>query len=283
MRKFNKVTIIGVGLLGASIALALKKNRIASAVSGSGRTEENLRKARQRKIIDSYSLSHDEACRDADLVILATPVGSFKNILAMIKGSLKKGALITDVGSVKGRLVLELESETPPGALYVGAHPIAGSDRSGIDAASPDLFRNALCILTPTERTDAGALESIEELWRTFGSRVTRTSPQDHDRIFSAVSHMPHATAYSLVNAVHEINPSFIQFSGQGFRDTTRIALSSPEVWVDICRYNRENIVSHLDTLIRHLSTVREMMKREDFSSLEKYFESAREFRKAIR
>lgn len=278
----KKVTIIGVGLIGASLALALREHDICSEITGTGRTEETLVRARELGIIDSYTLNRAEACRDADIVVFASPVGCFKDILSDIKDHLKGGAIVTDVGSVKGDLVLELEAEMPDGVFFVGTHPIAGSDRSGIDSATAALFKDALCIVTPTENTHIQSLEKIETIWTTIGAGVKRMSVGEHDRIFSSVSHLPHVTAYAVVKTVADINASYIHFSGQGFKDTTRIAKSSPEIWIDICKYNKGNILEHLDILIRNLDSIKKLLKDNDYEALEKYFLAARTLRKSI-
>jgi prephenate dehydrogenase len=278
----KKVAIMGLGLIGASIALAMRKRNLCSEISGFGRTKANLIRAKRKKIIDSFSLDPAAASMDSDIVILATPVGYFTDILSRIRGTLKRGAIVTDVGSVKGGIVDALESETPDGVFFVGAHPIAGSERSGIDFASADLFRDALCILTPTENTDTASLKTIESLWKKIGAKVMKFSPHEHDGIFSSVSHMPHVAAYALVSSVDEINPEYMSFAGQGFKDATRIALSSPEMWVDICRFNKDNIAHHLDVLIQNLNTVKRFLKKNDFESLGEYFSRAKKSRESL-
>jgi len=165
MIKFNKVAIIGVGLIGSSLALALKKYGVAVEIKGSGRKESNLKKAMQHGVIDSYSLKHSEIVKGADLVVLATPVGCFKAVIEEAGPFLKKGAIVTDVGSVKGRLAREMEGLMPEGVAFVGGHPIAGSDRSGVDAATEDLFAGAKCIISPTEHTPEEAVRKVTELW----------------------------------------------------------------------------------------------------------------------
>jgi prephenate dehydrogenase len=279
---FKKTAIIGVGLIGASFALALKKNKLCHEISGSGRTEGNLAAAEKKGIIDSYTLNHADACVDADLVVLATPVGCFNHVIADIKGVLKKGSIVIDVGSTKNDLIGALEKEMPEGVEYVGTHPIAGSDRSGADAASADLFKGALCIMTPTERTDPGSLEKIEMLWDTIGAKVVKMSPDEHDRVFSLVSHLPHVTSSALVKTVADIDPSFINFSGQGFKDTTRIAMSSPELWTDICRSNRENIIKHIELLSSNLIKIKDMLEKEDYDSLRSFLQNSKELRKTV-
>jgi prephenate dehydrogenase len=279
---FNKTTIIGVGLIGASFALALKKNKLCHNISGSGRTENNLAAALKRGVIDSYSLNHADACRDADLIVLATPVGCFNDIIADIKDVLKKDSIVTDVGSTKSDLIGLLEKEMPDGVTFVGTHPIAGSDRSGAEAATADLFKGALCILTPTERTERTSFEIIEKLWNDIGAHTVTMSPDEHDRVFSLVSHLPHVMSSALVKTVSDIDPSYINFSGRGFRDATRIAMSSPDLWTDICRSNRDNIMKHLTLLSGNLTLIRELLEKEDYDSVKSLLQKARELRKTV-
>jgi len=279
---FKRVTIIGVGLIGASLAMALKQKGLAREIIGFGRTEENLRKAVDRGIIDKYSLSLHEACGNSDLVVLATPAGRFRDILSNAKGHLAKGTIIMDVGSVKEGIVSKLEKETPEGTFFVGAHPIAGSDRSGIDPASAWLFENALCFITPTDKTDPDALNTISTLWTKVGCQVRNVSPHEHDLIFSSVSHLPHIAAYALVNTINDIDPGFLNFAGSGFKDSTRIAMSSTEIWIDICRLNRAHIIDHLDVLMRNLDAVRTLLDSEDYGSLADFFSKAKKSREGI-
>lgn len=188
---FPKTAILGVGLLGASFSLALKKKKLCSHVTGFGRSRENLERAKSMGILDIVSPDPASACRDADLVLLAAPAGSFIELIKQACPAFKKGAIVTDVGSVKGDLVHELEELMPPGVHFIGSHPIAGSDRSGIDSAHADLFRDALCIVTPTERSDPPALKNVMDLWASLGSKVLAMGPAQHDRVYAAVSHLP--------------------------------------------------------------------------------------------
>ncbi len=280
---FNKVTIIGVGLLGASFALALKKNGLCKIIYGYGRNEDNLRRAKERGIIDDCSLDVCKACKDSDLILLATPVGVFVEIAEKIKGAVKKGALITDVGSVKGGLVHELESLMPDGVYYIGSHPIAGSDKSGIDDARPDLFNNARCIITPTGNSDKDSQEIVVSLWKTLGARVELMDPFKHDEIYAIVSHFPHIVAYALVNTVGDVDSKYIGYAGQGFKDTTRIALSSPEMWRDISIFNKDNIIKMLDVFRDNLDNMSQYLKENNTSGIEKEFLKAQELRKKLK
>jgi len=279
---FNRIAILGVGLLGASFALALKKNGLCGSITGYGRNRENLLKAKERNIIDSFEQDPAAASRDADLIMLSTPVGSFLDLTKLIAPALKKGAVLTDVGSVKGRLVREIERIIPEHVNYIGGHPIAGSDRSGIDAANPGLFRNAKCIITPTEHSNADALEKIEGLWKALGSDILILNPEEHDRIYASVSHLPHLVAYAMVNTVADMDRSYLDFSGKGFMDATRIASSSEELWNDICLLNRDNLVEVIAVFQKNLDMLTRYLRAGDADSLKHAFRKARTLRETL-
>ncbi|MCL5063212.1 MAG: prephenate dehydrogenase/arogenate dehydrogenase family protein [Nitrospiraceae bacterium] len=280
---FNKVAIVGVGLIGASFALALRENGLCEAMHGYGRRKENLERAKERGIIDDFSLDVRKACEDADLIFLSTPVGIFKDIIENIKGVLKKGALVTDAGSVKGRMVYELESSMPDGAYYIGSHPIAGSDKSGIDDARADLFNNARCIITPTDKSDESAKNKVAAIWETFGARVEFMNPFKHDEIYAAVSHFPHIVAYAIVNTIGDIDSKYIEYAGQGFKDTTRIALSSPEMWRDISIFNKENLINLMDVFKDNLDKLTKYLEEDNAFGIEGEFLKAQTLRKNLK
>jgi prephenate dehydrogenase len=278
--KLNRVAIIGVGLIGASFGLALKERGLADEIYGFGRNEDNLKKAKARGIIDAYSTDITKVSSSADLVVLATPVGVFVEIAREISPFLKKGSIVIDVGSVKGRLVYELESIMPEGVHYVGTHPIAGSDKSGIEYARPDLFKDARCIITPTEKTDPESLSFILELWKDFGCNVELIDPMKHDEIYGAVSHLPHIIAYCLVNTIGQIDSEYIRYAGQGFKDTTRIALSSPELWRDIVVYNRDNLLKLLEVFEKNIEELRRLLEEASSEKIKELFTKAQELRR---
>ncbi len=280
---FRQVTIIGVGLIGASFALALKEKGLSQNVCGYGRREENLRNAKERKIIDRYEADIREACENSDLILLATPPGAFKGVIEKIRGIVKTGGIVTDVGSVKGRLVGELEALMPQRRFYVGSHPIAGSDRSGIDNARADLFKGARCIITPTDRTDREARDKVSLLWQLLGAVVEVMDPLLHDEIYATVSHLPHIIAYTLVNTVENISPDHLGYAGQGFKDATRIALSAPALWRDISLLNRENLLEDISVFRENLERVRRCLEDGDAKGLEKAFEEAQRFRMRLK
>ena len=280
---FNKVTILGVGLLGASFALALRKKKLCREIVGYGRKENNLKKAKRLKIIDSYNLDAKKACSDSDLIVFSVPVGKFLATAGKIKGSLKKGALVTDVGSVKGRLVRDMESLMPRGVNFVGSHPIAGSNKNGIGAANAELFSGAQCIVTPTKKTDMEALGKITALWKSLGARTVNLDADEHDRVYAAVSHLPHIIAYALVNAVSDMDSSYIKYAGQGFKDSTRIASSSPEIWRDISLMNKRNILKSIKVFKKNLDALGRHIQKSNSPALEKEFKKARTLRDDVR
>jgi len=279
---FDKVTILGVGLIGASFALGMKKYKLCNHLIGHGRKIENLQRARDIGIIDSLEPDPAKACSGSDLILFATPVGSFTEIAEKICLSFKKGTLVTDVGSVKGRLVYDMEALMPEGTYFVGGHPIAGSSRSGIDTATAEIFRGAKCILTPTEKTNVNALERLTHVWKTFGCMVELIDPDEHDRIYAMVSHLPHLLAYAIVNTVADVDSSYLKFAGQGFMGTTRIALSSPELWRDICILNQDNLLKFIEIFKKNLGKLSQYLKASDLKSLEGEFERARTLREGI-
>ncbi len=279
---FERVTVLGVGLIGASFALAMKKHKFCKHLTGYGRRLANLEKARKMGMIDFIELEPAKACSDTDLVLFATPVGTFTDIAKKIRPVLKKGALVTDVGSVKGRLVYDMEALLPEDVSFIGGHPIAGSSRSGIDTAAADIFMGAKCIITPTEKTSGTALKKLIRIWKTFGCTVELINPDEHDSIYALVSHLPHLIAYAIVNAVADVNSSYLKFAGQGFIDTTRIASSSPELWRDICILNKDNLLKSVEIFKNNLERLSQYLRVSDLESLEKEFEKARTLREGI-
>lgn len=280
--EFTNIAIIGVGLIGGSFALSLKRHGFSGRITGIGRREENLIRAKELGIIDRYTTALPEGIEVADLILLATPVGQFEEIIKTIRGKIKKGAIVTDVGSVKAEVVRRLEPLMPEGVNFVGAHPIAGRECSGLDAATASLFENTRCIITPTSSTDRETLNRICNLWKRLGSETLLMSPEEHDMIFAAVSHLPHVIAYALVNTITDIKKDLILYGGSGLRDMTRIASSPAVLWRDICAYNKENILRALEKFSSSISHMRELIERADWAGLEREFIKAREGREIL-
>ncbi len=283
MKLFNKITVIGVGLLGASLAKACKEQGLANEILGYGRNRENLEKARTLKIIDYYSTDLSEAVKNADLIVLCTPVSAIAPLIQNMIADIRPGTLITDVGSVKDPIVREVEKLIPEGIYFIGSHPIAGGENSGLEASAANLYEGAQCIVTPTSKTDKKALDKISALWRAVGMDVTSLSPDEHDFIFGAVSHLPHIVAYALMNTLgalrtqndHEV----ITFSGAGLKDITRIASSNPVMWRDICLSNRDHSLDLIDRFLVKLNEIRSIIEKGDGQGLENKFIAANKYR----
>jgi prephenate dehydrogenase len=276
---FNRVTIIGVGLIGGSIARILREKNLAGEIYGIGRTEENLQKAKSLGLIDQYFLRATEDMRESDLIILSSPVGTFLQIIKEMGPYLRERAIVTDAGSVKGDLVGKIEEALPGKVNFVGGHPIAGKESSGVEAASGDLFKGAKCILTPTGRTDKWSLEVVKSLWEEAGCEVIMMDPYLHDRVFAAVSHLPHVIAYALINTVARMDfgdADPLSLSGRSFKDLTRIASSPPELWRDICLFNRDNILNAIDSFEKTLKTLKEYLEKGNGDGLLREFGEAK-------
>jgi prephenate dehydrogenase len=276
---FSKITILGVGLIGASFALAMREIGLCRDIVGFGRDEGRLKKAKERNIIDSYELVAGEACKGSDLIVFATPVGASLGLADRVSRSIGKGSLAIDVGSVKGRLVSEMEKIIPG---FVGCHPIAGGDRSGIDHASAGLFKGALAVITKTDKTGEEGLKKAIAIWEALGSKVEIMDPFEHDRVYALVSHMPHLVAYALVNTVSDVEKSYLKFAGQGFKDTTRIAASSEVLWRDICLMNRDNILGFMNKFRENIDKLCLSLKNDDARALQRLLKNARMLREGI-
>lgn len=285
MLYFDNVTIIGVGLIGGSLAKVLKTKNLAGRITGAGRSRETLERALRLGVIDEMGRGAKHAVEHADLVVLASPVGAFEASIRELGPHLKTGAIVTDVGSVKGALVGIIENNIPRGAHFVPGHPIAGREKSGVGEAVDTLFERRRCILTPTARTDRAALATVRELWEAAGAQVSFMDPDLHDRIFAAVSHLPHVAAFGMMTAVAELNTGtegYLQFSGAGFRDFTRIAASSPEMWRDICLLNKTNLVEMIDRYLQSLNQLKRDIEAGDGGRLEKHLKRASDVRKGL-
>src|SRR5687767_11342353 len=268
----SRLSIIGVGLLGGSIGLAVKAAGIPCRVVGYGHRRETLRRALEVGAIDESASSSKEAVRDADLIILCTPVGLFERILSEIAGEIPDAAILTDVGSTK-RSVVELgERLASTSAHFVGSHPMAGSEKRGVEFARADLFQGAQCIVTPTDRTDATALARVEDFWRKLGMTTTRMSPEDHDRLICDVSHLPHAVAAALIAMQPD---AALPLAGKGFLDTTRIAGGDGALWRDILHDNADNVVDSIQRFRAQLDQVLKLLEPDKRDELAKWLDQA--------
>ncbi|TLY20660.1 MAG: prephenate dehydrogenase [Nitrospirae bacterium] len=285
---FQQMTIAGVGLIGGSLGMICKQQGLVKTIVGAGRRVENLKRAVERKAIDRYVTDLAEAAAGSDLFVLATPVDTFEATLRACAPRLAPGAIVTDVGSVKGPLVERMEALVPAGIKVVGAHPVAGKEKTGVAAASSDLFRNALCILTPTSQTDPDALAKVRLLWEACGAHVHEMDPMVHDRVLGAISHLPHVLAFALVNTITMIRERHLpgldlqSFAGGGYKDSTRIAASSPEMWRDICLWNRNNLLSQIELYEARLGHIKALLKAGDAEGLTREFTRAKQLREMI-
>lgn len=280
-----KLTIVGVGLIGGSLALALKEAEAVGEVIGVGRGRANLETALELGVVDEFTQELQEGVKDADVVFLATPVLALPRIAEEVLPFMKAGAILTDGGSVKGSVVRDIEPLLPEGVHFVPGHPIAGTERSGAEAAFSDLYRGKRCILTPTERTDAEALELIRRMWQTAGSEVVVMDVEKHDRILGAISHLPHMVAYSLVNSVESYDryeENILEYSAGGFRDFTRIASSDPTMWRDIALTNREALVEMMEQFEKFFAELKEDVRAGDAEKLFEFFLRSKNSRDAI-
>ena len=281
---FDKVTIIGVGLIGGSLAITLREKGLCSKVVGVGRRLSNLERARELGVIDSFTSDVAKGVQGADLVVVAVPVAATGAVIQAARESLKKGAIVTDVGSVKGGVIAEVEPLIPEGTHFVPAHPIAGTEHSGVEAAFSGLFNKKRCIITPTEKTDPNALSTVRALWEAAGSEVVEMAPDCHDLVVAAISHLPHVIAYALVNTIagieeDERSTNVLRYSAGGFKDFTRIASSSPEMWSDICKMNKGHLLECIADFQETLKTIQSAISDDDFKRLKELFERAKKVR----
>jgi prephenate dehydrogenase len=275
---FGKVAVVGVGLIGGSFALALKAARLAGHVVGIGRGMANLKLALEHGIVDSIGTDAAQAA-DADLVLIAAPVAQYPRILGALAPQLKPSALLTDAGSTKRDVVAAARAALGGKiAQFVPAHPIAGAERSGAAAAGAELFRGKRVVLTPLAENPAATVQAVEEAWSACGARVARMSPEEHDALLAAVSHLPHLLAYALVHEVASRADAaqLFGYAAGGFRDFTRIASSHPEMWRDICVANRDRLLDELERYLAKLQALRPLLEAGDGAALEKLFAEAR-------
>ena len=277
--RWKKITLVGVGLLGGSLGLAVKKRRLASSVVGFVRRKASIAECTRAGAVDHATLDIVEAVGGADLIVFCTPIAQMRPLVGRMLPALKPGAIVTDVGSVKASVVLDLETlVAKAGGHFVGSHPMAGAEKAGVGAARAELFANAVCVVTPTPRSNKAAVRKVEGLWKAVGARLLALAPKTHDELVSRSSHLPHVVAAGLANLVlnPRHRPEQAQLCATGFRDTTRIASGSPEMWRDIALANRENLSAALGQLISDLERFRGALKKADGKRIAKFFEDAK-------
>jgi prephenate dehydrogenase len=273
-RMFDSVTIIGLGLLGGSLGLALREKIRDCRIIGAGPKEPSLIEAKQRGVIDGWTLDFGESVVNADLVVVCTPVGVMDDAFARVSPRLKPGAIVTDVGSTKASIVAAGEARI--GRNFVGSHPMAGSEKTGVAAARADLLAGATCIVTPTDVTDPTAADTVVAFWRTLGMNVVTHAPADHDRLVALVSHLPHVAA-AAVTAIQE--EASLPLRGKGFSDTTRVAAGHAGLWRQILTDNAANVSAAIDKTVAELRRLQSSLDQNDAAAVEAWLQAAAERR----
>ena len=280
--RWKKITLVGVGLLGGSLGMALRKRRLAGSVAGFVRRPASVVECEQLGAVTQATLDLQHAVAGAELIVLCTPIAQMRGLVEQMLPALKRGAIVTDVGSVKGSVVRDLEALVArAGAHFVGSHPMAGAERMGVAAARANLFEGAVCVVTPTRRSDPVAVRKVDQLWKSVGARLLSLTPKEHDDLVSRSSHLPHVVAAQLANLI--LGPGHPKEQGMlcanGFRDTTRIASGSPEMWRDIALANRKNLSQALAAFTSGLQGFRRALEKGDARAVAEFFEQARERR----
>jgi len=283
---FKKVCIIGCGLIGSSIARAIRKNHLSNIIVSSNRSDSVNKKVIELKIVDDSSSDTKKMAEGSDLIIIATPLSSYEDIISKIKDSLKSGTILTDVGSVKENIISLIEKDVPTNVSWIPSHPIAGTEESGPEAGFSELFENRWCILTPSKKAKDKDVKLLESFWKKIGSKVDIMEAKQHDYILSITSHIPHLIAYNIVNTTLNIQDQkesdIVKYSAGGLRDFTRIAASNVIMWRDVFINNKKNTSKMIDKFIENLEALKKAIENEDGKKLEEIFTRTKKIRKAI-
>ena len=283
---FKKVCIIGCGLIGSSLARAIKKFNLSEKIVSSNRSDIVNKKVLELKIVDDSSSDTQKMVNDSDLIIIATPLSSYENVILKIKNSLKNGMILTDVGSVKERVISLVETAIPKDVSWIPSHPIAGTEESGPEAGFSELFKNRWCILTPSKKAKEKDINTLKSFWKKIGSKVDIMDAKQHDYILSITSHIPHLVAYNIVttsiNIQDEKQSAIVKYSAGGLRDFTRIAASNPIMWRDIFIQNKKNTSKEIEKFIANLKDLKNAIVNEDGKKLEEIFIKTKKIRKEI-
>ena len=281
---FQRVALIGIGLIGSSLAHAMRKKNIAGEITGYARSEATRNTALKLALVDKIFATAAEAVEGADLVILCSPVGTYATLAAEIGPALKPGAILTDVGSVKGAVVRDVAAHVPTGVHFIPGHPIAGTELSGPEAGFAELFINRWCILTPLPEADPAAVEHLAAFWRACGSNVEMMTPEHHDLVLAITSHLPHLIAYNIVSTAADLeevtSSEVIKYSAGGFRDFTRIAASDPTMWRDVFLNNKDAVLEMLGRFSEDLSALQRAIRWGDGETLFNIFNRSRQIRR---
>ena len=276
----NKITIIGVGLIGGSLALALKERNLAKVIFGYGRDQSRLEEAQKSNVIDAFSTNIKEAIDEANIIVIATPVGTFKDILHQIEPLISSNVIITDVGSTKSDIVNIVNDVLKDNSsCFIPAHPIAGKETSGFEVSDSKLYDGKKVIITPQETNSPESIDVIDQMWKNVGADVDFMSAESHDNLLGMTSHLPHMLAFSLVNYLVDQNPNASIYAGGGFKDFSRIASGDAIMWRDICLQNKNQIMNHLKGYQSTLDDLLEAINDEDSEKLGQLFTTAKKTR----
>ena len=283
---FKKVCIIGCGLIGSSLARAIREQNLSSKIVSSNRSDLINKKVLQLKIVDDSSSDTKKMVKESDLIIIATPLSSYEEVILKIKDSLKNESILTDVGSVKESIIGLIEKHVPENVSWIASHPIAGTEESGPDAGFSKLFENRWCILTPSSKSNNKDIKLLENFWKKIGSKVDIMDPKQHDYILSITSHIPHLIAYNIVNTTLDVQnqkeSEIVKYSAGGLRDFTRIAASNPIMWRDVFIQNKKNTSEMIDNFIKNLEDLKRAIENDDGKKLEEIFTKTKKIRKEI-
>ncbi|MET3856399.1 MULTISPECIES: prephenate/arogenate dehydrogenase family protein [unclassified Rhizobium] len=284
--QFDRIALIGIGLIGSSIAYDVKRLGIAKEVVVSTRSAETLKRAQELGLGDRYVPSAAEAVKGADLVIVSVPVGASGSVAKEIAGTLMPGAIVTDVGSTKASVIAQMQPHMPENIHFIPGHPLAGTEKSGPDAGFPGLFEQRWCIFTPVPDTDPAAIAKLRAFWEALGARVDEMDPEHHDKVLAIVSHLPHIIAYNIVGTADDLETvtesEVIKYSASGFRDFTRLAASDPTMWRDVCLHNKDAILEMLARFSEDLAYLQRAIRWGEGDKLFELFTRTRTIRRSI-
>ncbi len=284
--QFDRIALIGIGLIGSSLAHDIKRLGLAKEVVIATRSAETLKRAEELELGDRYTTSSAEAVKDADLVIVSVPVGASEAVAKEIANSLKSGAIVTDVGSTKASVIAQMQPHMPDNVHFIPGHPLAGTEKSGPDAGFPGLFAGRWCIFTPLEGTDETALKALGHFWETLGSKIDVMDPEHHDKVLAIVSHLPHLIAFNIVGTADDLGTvtesEVIKYSASGFRDFTRLAASDPTMWRDVCLHNKDAILEMLARFSEDLAYLQRAIRWGEGDKIFDLFTRTRAIRRSI-
>ncbi|WP_064713694.1 prephenate/arogenate dehydrogenase family protein [Rhizobium bangladeshense] len=283
---FDRIALIGIGLIGSSLAQDIRRLGLTKEIVVATRSVETLQRAEELGLGDRYTTSSADAVRDADLIIVSVPVGASESVAKEIAGNLKGGAIVTDVGSTKASVIAQMQPHMPDNVHFIPGHPLAGTEKSGPDAGFPGLFEGRWCIFTPVSGTDETALKRLRSFWEALGSKVDEMDAEHHDKVLAIVSHLPHIIAYNIVGTADDLETvtesEVIKYSASGFRDFTRLAASDPTMWRDVCLHNRDAILEMLARFSEDLAYLQRAIRWGEGDKIFELFTRTRAIRRSI-